>query len=75
VSFAYKTSTTQNIWPGPKTSSGPTTADAYRQLCRRKSSENTLAQVSVVYREVMDETDRQRGYREDARVLGEIGEV
>jgi hypothetical protein len=27
----------------------------------------------VVYRVIVDETDRQRRYREDARVLGEIG--
>jgi len=29
----------------------------------------------LVYRERIDETDRQRGYREDARLPGEIGAV
>ena len=34
-----------------------------------------LVQASVVDREPMDETDRQRRYREDAQVLGKIGAV
>jgi hypothetical protein len=46
-----------------------------RAAAEPRSDESTLAQALVVYRERMEETERQRRYRKEALVLGEIGMV